>query len=169
MTDRNEKVLDMSDKDATELIASFLTRQEKRDVDLRKELSQLTKDLSSAITAISGLSKDKESLFDLHNENVNERLKSSKEQWKTVLQGLGVAAIIMGAILAPLVSEIAGNSKSIDDNHTETRAMVHVLEGHVASVKTEAAILSERHAQEMRMLRAWIDEDGRIAFPSLQK
>lgn len=170
-TDNKAEV--MSDTDLAEIIAPFLDRMEKRDIEsrkesaqVRKEIGQNSKDIAKLTGLFENLFKDKESLFGFHNENVNERLKSGKEQWKTVLYGLTVAAAIMGCILAPLVANIAAN-----------KAVVTMLSATQSDIKTSQAVMGikqyysdvingiERDHQN-QISGAWVDDGGRVAHPA---
>lgn len=151
MSDGNEKATAMGDTDLT----GFLERQEIRDIAFNEKISQNAKDIASLTSAVRAFAEDRTKLFDLHNENISDRLKSGKEQWRTVMQGLGVAAIIMTAILAPLAYNITANKGEIQRlRESDTVARV------------ERAVITERHRQEMRLARAWVGDNGEPAFPN---
>lgn len=156
----------MSDTDLSKIIATFLENQEKRDIEFRKGISQASEKASKALVAIDSLIEDKKSLFDLHNESVSDRLKSGKAMWQTVLQGFGVASVIMAAILAPLTANIAAN-----------KAVSTMLVGLVSDMKVTDAVIQERQYfsdvinaierdRQSQINGAWPDEGGRIAHPA---
>lgn len=153
----------MSDTDLAQTIMAFIESQAKQNAEFRKDIAQNSKETSKLTAVLEGLFKDKEYLFGFHNENVTERLRSGKEQWKTVLQGLGVAAVIMGAILGPLVANITAN-----------KTFVAMLSANQSDIKTNQAVIEmkqyysdvingiERDHQG-QIDGAWVDEGGNVA------
>lgn len=160
-------------EELNDIIGPFLERQEARDAEGRKELVQYrkeialnSKDISRVISAVESLRKDIEALFKLHNDNVSERLKSGKEQWKTVLQGLGVAAVIMAAVLAPLSASIYANKLVIEVMYAEQNNM-RVVEAEMRTRQAWAEdIMMLTNDYEQRMSRAWLDDSKGIAYPN---
>jgi len=169
MNTQTEKVSIMPDSDLGQILSTFLKSQEKRDQLLRDELSKVSETASQAaqrsaesITRIEGVDGKIETAFELLNQSAAAR----QTNWPTLFAGAVVLGGVMTSILLPIRTDITENRSTLDANHAETRAMVQSLREADEDARVARAVLNEHQVQTQRMNRAWIDGNGRIAFPA---
>ena len=173
MAGENEKVEAMSETDFT----GFLERQEIRDVASNEKIAQNSKDIASLTSLFGTFAEDRTKLFDLHNDNVTEKIRSGKEQWKSILQGLSFFSLIVAAIVGPIAYNVTSNKAELTDNHTETRAMFKEAIETFSTIKSDIAVIEVRQYytevisalegdHQNRVDGAWVDEQGNMAHPA---
>lgn len=172
MTSKKTASSEMAETELGTILATFLKSQEKRDAIFRADLEKVSNIASDAarrssesLTRIEGVDGKIETAFELLNQSAQDR----RTNWPTLFAGAIIIGGIMTSILLPLRSDISENRLELRDNHIETRSMIQGLREENREAMVERAIIIERHAQEQRMNRAWIDPSGRIAFPGLEK
>jgi len=180
----NKETNKMSETTLVTTIKALIESQERRDQaqgvrdnEFRKGIAKNSEVISSLIPIVEDFKKDKEYLFGFHNDNMANQVRSSKEQWRAVMQGLGYAAFVMAAILAPLGYNIFQNKDELKANHVETRAMFKETLEALSTLKAETALNEQRqfYAEVINALGqdrqnilsgAWVDEQGGIAHPA---
>lgn len=178
MDDENKKVDSMS----IENLQAEFERQDKRQNSQAESITTLvelqataTSNIAMLIDVVAKAGENNKQDHDRTREEI-EKLRESKN--KTLLPAtliiIGIMVSISGVgitaswlVLTPISQALAEHSRMIDSNHAETRAMVQGLRESDTAAKVERAVIIERHTQEQRMNRAWVDPTGRIAFPSM--
>jgi len=166
----NKESVKMSDNDLGTILATFLKSQKERDAIFRDDLSRISRVASEAgeraaesLTRIEGVDGKIETAFDLLNQSAADKMT----KWPTIFAGAVVLGSMVAFILIPIRTDIHTNRNELQTNHMETRSMIHALQDVDTKLQIAQAVIAERHMQEQRLNRAWVDPTGRIAYPNI--